>query len=761
MTWPCRVGVVPPPVDCRQDRPADALLAESTAKAVVVCQVLSGLGGVGKTELVANLAHRCWDGREVDLLVWVTATSRAGIATTLAEAAIKVTGIDDSDPERGAARLLAWLAEPHGRRWLIVFDDLADPDDLTGLWPPASPSGRVVLTTRRRDTALLAGRQVIDVDVFTPDQAVAYLESKFTTQPGRLDEAAELAADLSYLPLALAQATAYILDRGARMTCATYRQRLADQRRSLGDLAPDALPDQHRATVAATWSLSVERADQLAPSGVARPVLELAALLDPNAIPADLFTTEPVLAYCAARLGRQITADDTDDALHLLHRFNLLTVDERSNEIRVHALVQRAVREAIQADHQPSLAQAAADALIDLWRDAKRDHTHAQPLRSNTAVLHRNVGDALLTPRCHPVLLLAGQSMGKSGQPDAATSYYTSLHGDCERVFGPSTRVTLDLRDDIAYWKAKAGRPDAAVIELQDLLADYLREFGADDEETMIVRSHLAQFQGEAGDASGAVRAFDLLLSDRMRLLGPDHPSTLITRHDISYWRGEAGDPAGAAEAAEALVADRERLFGPEDREALNVRHNLYYRWGEAGEPARAARALESLVHDMSRVHGPDDPHTLAARRNFARFRGEAGDPAGAALLLESLLTDQRRALERDHPDVRVTLVWLVHWRGAAGDAGGATSASEQLLAERLRILGPDHPDTLKARLWIAYWALQAEDLPTVVVALHTLHTDQLRVLGPDHPDTRATRHKLTHWQGQMGDRVDDFHHTE
>ncbi|GIF08888.1 hypothetical protein [Actinoplanes siamensis] len=78
--------------------------------------------------------------------------------------------------------------------------------------------------------------------------------------PRLLDDADGLAADLGYLPLALAQAAAYLLDR--RLSCAGYRARLADQRRQLADLVPEegALPDEHQATVAATWALSIDLA---------------------------------------------------------------------------------------------------------------------------------------------------------------------------------------------------------------------------------------------------------------------------------------------------------------------------------------------------------------------------------------------------------------------------------------------------------------------------------------------------------------------
>ncbi|MER5612165.1 hypothetical protein [Streptomyces sp. NPDC002215] len=48
--------------------------------------------------------------------------------------------------------------------------------------------------------------------------------------------------------------------------------------------------------MAATWSLSIERADQLRPAGLARPMLQLAAMLDPNGVPRTVLTGEPARA---------------------------------------------------------------------------------------------------------------------------------------------------------------------------------------------------------------------------------------------------------------------------------------------------------------------------------------------------------------------------------------------------------------------------------------------------------------------------------
>ncbi len=272
VTWPVWVGVVPPEADCYQPRVVTGRLSAITTggATAVLCQVLSGLGGVGKTQLAAAHARQLWQAGELDLLLWFPATSRSAIVAGYAQAHTAATGMDVPDAEQAASGLLAWLASTE-RRWLIVLDDLTDPGDLRGLWPPNVTGGRTMVTTRRRDAALAGtGRILVDTDLFTPAEAEAYLGARLAARPNLGTGAAGLAQDLGCLPLALAQASAYLIDRGR--TCAQYSERLTDRRRRLAELLPEpgALPDDQRATVAATWSLSVELADGLVPGGPGR-----------------------------------------------------------------------------------------------------------------------------------------------------------------------------------------------------------------------------------------------------------------------------------------------------------------------------------------------------------------------------------------------------------------------------------------------------------------------------------------------------------
>jgi hypothetical protein len=665
--WPHRVGVVPLLADGRQDRPADVDLATATAGAeTVVCQVLAGLGGMGKTQVAAGFAHRLWTNRMVDLMVWVTAASRTAVVTTYAQTAADVTGIEDSDPEQGATRFLAWLGST-SRRWLVVLDDLVDPMDLTGLWPPVTGTGRTVVTTRRRDSALLAGRHQVHVGLFTPQEAGRYLRYKLGDQPHQLDQVDALAADLGYLPLALAQAAAYLVDQG--LTCADYRRRLRS--RKLARLVTDALPDQHRAAVAATWGVSIDLAERLNPLGLARPVLELAALLDPNAIPTALFTTAAVTGYCTSRLARPVDADDTHDAVRLLHRFNLATVDESTSTVHVHSLVQRAVREDTGPDRDQALTAAAADGLLQLWADIERDPAYVQRLRVNTAALHAVTGEHLWTGRggSHPVLFRAGDSLGEAGLVDAAVGYFERLYVTASRHFGADHPDTLASRHHLARWRMDAGDVAGAATAYEALLPDRVRVLGPDHPDTLASRHNLAHWPGQSGDPAGSVTAMTELLTDRLRVLGPDHPDTLATRHSLAYWRGEAGDAAGAVAAFAAVFADRLRVLGPDHPNTLNSRAGHAYWRGQAGDATGAVTAYEALLDDYLRVLGPDNPDTLSLRHDLAHMRGQAGDPAGAVVSLAAVHTDRLRILGPDHPDTLATRHNLAHWRRRTGVA--------------------------------------------------------------------------------------------
>ncbi|MFF7701379.1 tetratricopeptide repeat protein [Streptomyces lydicus] len=771
--WPHQTGVLPRRADCFRHRAdiAEALDAAVSDGTAGRCQVLSGVGGAGKTQLAVHHARCAWQAGEVDLLVWVTASSREAVIAAYAQAAGETLGGPLSDPERAASAFLAWLHPrppsdgSNGCRWLVVLDDVADLGHLRGLWPPSSPRGRTLVTTRRRDAALTAHeRRLVQVDLFTEAEAATYLRDTLAVH-GRdetPEQLAALARDLGCLPLALSQAAAYLID--ADLDCATYRTRLADRNTTLNTLLPDpsGLPDDQAVTVTAAWSMSLDQANRTRPHNLARPMLQLAAMLDANGIPNRVLTSPPALAYLTDQRPAtppyshdceplQTTAEEATSTLRTLHRLNLIDHTPKSphQAIRVHQLIQRAVRDNLPVGHIESCARVAANALMTVWPEADRDTALAQVLRANAETLRTLAEDALWRPSPHPLLLRTGQSLGETGQVTAARDYIRRLVDTSRSRLGPDDPHTLNARRSLAWWQGEAGDPTGAVATLTSLLPRQKQLLEPDHPDTLSTRSHLGHWQRYAGDTAGAVTTFALLLKDQQRLLGPDHPDTLITRHDLAHCQARNGDFAAGAQALAELLPRLQETLGAEHPTTLLTRHDLaFWRSKASGDVTRAVTALAQLLPDMERVLGPEHHHAQITRSNLANFQGEAGDVAGAVTTLTALLADRQRNLGAEHPRTLLTGSDLIRWQARTEDPATVNEAFTDLLEKMQQVLGPDHPTTLKTRSYLTRFWGETGNTADAVRELTDLLADQTRILGPHHPDTVNTRDELAQWRG-------------
>ncbi|MEU6626084.1 tetratricopeptide repeat protein [Streptomyces litmocidini] len=834
MVWPQQFGTVPELATAYQHRNAVNQLAAALATGDATIQadtpitasgdaagaIVTGLGGVGKTQLAVHhvqqvrhasglpvpagsvLASTTGVVTAVDLLLWTTAGDSASIIAAyaqagqeLAKAGVPVAVSDDAD--QAAQGFLTWL-QSTSRRWLIVLDDVTDAGILRGLWPPATPTGRTLITTRNRDTALTEGRHQIGVGLFTPDEATHYLHQRLAGTGIDLDDAElrQLADDFGHLPLALAQAASYI--RENTLTLNEYRAELAEV--PLDEALPgiEGLPDRQAHTVTAAWTLSIDYANTLTPTALARPLLQVLALLDPNNTPAGITAASALQQHLqqtrdagAPYPSRAVTERDVKRALRVLHRLHLTDITP-DHTLRTHQLLQRTLRETHAPAEIDQLGVIAADALFETWPEqeapASRHYRAATTaLATHTVLLYPDDGGL------HPVLFRTGTTLGKAGQVTAARNHYQHLHttahhllgpdhpdtlatfgglaqwrgeagdptgaadayaellDDCLRILGPDHPDTLTSRGNLAYWRGKSGDPTGAADAYAELLTDQVRVLGLDHPHTLATRNNLAQWRGEAGNPAGAADAYTELLDDQLHILGPDHPDTLITRNNLATWRGEAGDPAGAADAYAELLDDRLRVLGPDHPDTLATRNNLAIWRSEADDPAGAADAYAELLDDCLRILGPDHPQTLVVRGNLADWRGKAGNPVGAADAYIELLTDQLHILGPDHPDTLTTRNNLASWRGEAGDPAGAADAYIELLDDCLRILGPDHPQTLVVRGNLADWRGKAGNPVGAADAFAELLDDRLRVLGPDHPHTLLTRYQWAVCTGQAG----------
>ncbi|WP_181400202.1 tetratricopeptide repeat protein [Actinokineospora spheciospongiae] len=652
---PCLWGAVPDIAPGYQPRATTTALPTTSG-----CTVVFGTAGVGKTQLVAEYAHQEWNGNRVELLAWITATSRADLVSGYTALAQALTGRED--PDLAIQLLFSWFATT-GTRWLVVLDDIWRPRDIENLWPPSSPVGRTIATTRRQDAAFQTpGRSYVELGLFTPEQSRACLEERLRGRQDLLRGVGAIGELVSHLPLAIGQVAAYIADRG--LTCEAYAVRWDDRRRTLKDLFPPQteLLASERA-VATTWALSVDRANELAPRGIAGKVLDIAAVLDANGIPESALVSAAVTKY----VGTDATQDDLSDALGCLTRLSLVTRTGQSGQIRVHSLTQRATLESMAPGDRATCVRVAADTLLEVWPDT--DTTKplspdaialAEVLRANAIALAEVAGPALWTRGGHDVLFQVGNSLGDAGQHEAAADYFRDLHSTATEHSGPDHPRVLLARYKMAYWQAVAGE-DGAIGKLQQVLAEQERVLGAGSPDALLTRHNIIYLQAEAGETDTAITSGEELLAGLTALLGREHRDTLALRHNLAHWRAESGNIGTALTELDDVLACQVSTLGPHDIATLTTRYNIAHWRARGGDITTALDELRQLLPLQIDILGPQHPDVLNTRHNIAHWRARSGDITTALDELRQLLPDQTRVLGYNNPVTKTTRGYIAY----------------------------------------------------------------------------------------------------
>jgi tetratricopeptide (TPR) repeat protein len=750
MAWPVLSGLMPPLADSYIPRTESGLaLADSLNPGETVVLVtadaaafaLGAMGGIGKTHLAAAIAHTLWDRRAVDLLVWVSASGRDAVLTGYAQALSDVGEPDPCEgPAAAASHFLTWLAET-GRPWLAVLDDLTDPAVLEGLWP-WGVNGRVVVTTNRPDTALRArSPRVVEVGLFSRREGMNCLSTRLHEEPDRWIGALDLAMDLGLLPIALSQAGALMAD--ARIDCREYHTRFAELRQRLSTQA-GALSS----TVAATGALALGFADQLPPAGLARPMLALASMLDPNGIPGAVLISPASCAFLTRFRGAEPVGDmQARAAVHALARLGLVTIDTTSTArtVRVHELVQAATRQSLSTAECDQAARAAADAVLEAWPQQAMPPAFDQALRDCTARLRQVAGVLLWTPECHPVLLRAGQSLDSAGLAGPAIVYWQAMIDIGRPTLGAAHMHTIFACDRLAAAYDAAGRHMDAIPVHERVLAERERGLGPAHPDTLNARNSLARTYRAAGRMGDAIRLAERALADCERAQGPGHPHTLAARSELAQAYLSAGLRDEAITVFESTLAGREQVFGPRHPDTMIARANLAHTYRAAGRLSAAMPLFERTLADREKVQGRDHPDTITARGNLASAYRAAGRLRDAIGLYKRTLADRERVQGPDHPDTLTARGNLADTYHLAHKLKDALPLYERTLTGRERVQGPDHPDTITARGNLASAYHSARKLTMALPLYERTLADCERVLGPDHPDTLTSWGNLAH----------------
>ena len=626
-------------------------LTRDKAAALKQPQAISGLGGIGKTQIAVEYAYRYQ--AEYSYIFWVNASTREDIIVSLLEIVelLQLPQQQEQNQDKVVRAVKAWW-NTHSR-WLLIFDNAEDLTLLADYFPVGN-QGHLLITTRDPVSGVFA--QSLEVEKMDEQEALLLLLRRAnllaldaSVEHASLAErqvAKQIVLEMDGLPLALDQAGAYIEE----MQCSleAYLKRYRNRRVSL--LKRRGRNSTHPEPVATTWSLSFQQVGKL--NTLAADLLRCCAFLAPDAIP------EQLMIRGAPELGSifQHLVDDPgllDEALGTLRRYSLVKRQLAGQTFSVHRLVQAVLFESLEEAVQRLWAERTVRAVslafpdvtdVKLWEQCERFLPHARVCATliEEYTFEFDQASNLLNQMAY--------YLERRAQYTQAEPLYQRALAICEKQLGPEHHETAICLDNLANVYREQRKYEQAVPLTQRALAIFEKQLGPEHHETATCLDNLAGLYREQRKYEQAEPLFQRALMIREKWLSPEHPSIANSLNNLAELNRAKGKYKQAEPLFQRALMIREKWLGPEHLLTVQSLDNLALLYDDQGRYGEAERLFQRALTIKEKQLEPEHPSIANSLNHLALLYDVQGKYKQAEPLYQRALAISKKELGPEHP---------------------------------------------------------------------------------------------------------------
>lgn len=614
------------------------------------CQRMSvvGLGGTGKTQIVLRFAYWIKEEAQSDLSIfWMPALSMETFEQACTEIVHQLE-IPRTGEEDVKDLLQSYLSTPRSGRWLLVVDNVDDSNIALGNaqtkgivdYLPEREDGMIVFTTRTLEIATsLTQADVLELDAMNRVDAANFFRTLLVKKDVLHDElrTSELLEKLAYLPLAIAQAAAYM--NMNRISLVQYLQLFSDTEPDIVDSISREFRDDSRYkdepnAIATTWQISfnlIRKRDKLAAD-----LLSFMACIGWEAIPRSI-------------LPSTHSQERMEGAIGMLCEYSFLSRREIHNEgginqneevqYDMHRLVHLATRIWIsQTGDVNKIRGQAVNHLIRIIPDDDYSNQGVWAAYMPHALRLLEDRQGLDAEPFANLCLFVGKRLRMDGRIGEAIHWVEECGRWCKNL-EEDDPLRLSVEQVLAEIYVTGSRPKEAIQILERILAIQTKRGPIDDQETLESKNILARAYLGNLELQKAIQLFEHIVAIQQESLPQENLTRLSAERELARAYDLGGQTDRATKILQTVVAVQRRTLAEDHPNRLTSEQVLATIYINSKQFSQAIEQLEYVLILRVKSQVADHPDVLAAQYELARAYLGDNNSKKAIELLEHVVS--------------------------------------------------------------------------------------------------------------------------